>query len=174
MNKTPKISIITVSLNGANTIQDTIESILLQDYKNVEYIIIDAESSDGTVDIVRSFGNKITYFTSEEDEGIYDAMNKGIKASSGEIIGLLNSDDFYPNNFILSNVVKTFVNNNCDAVYGDLVYVSKYNKDKIVRYWQAGQFSISKVKRGWMLPHPTFFVKRSVYDKYGLNSKRSM
>ena len=168
MNKNPKISIITVAFNSVKTIQDTIESILLQDYKNIEYIIIDAGSSDGTVEIIKSFGDKITYFISESDHGIYDGMNKGIKAASGDLIGILNSDDFYPNNFILSNVAKTFVNNQCDAVYGDLVYVRDYNKNKIVRYWQAGDYSALKIKNGWMLPHPTFFVKKSIYDRFGL------
>ena len=168
MNKNPKISIITVAFNSVKTIQDTIESILLQDYKNIEYIIIDAGSSDGTVEIIKSFGDKITYFISESDNGIYDGMNKGIKAASGDLIGILNSDDFYPNNFILSNVAKTFVNNQCDAVYGDLVYVRDYDKNKIVRYWQAGDYSALKIKNGWMLPHPTFFVKKSIYDRFGL------
>ena len=168
MNKNPKISIITVAFNSVKTIQDTIESILLQDYKNIEYIIIDAGSSDGTVEIIKSFGDKITYFISESDHGIYDGMNKGIKAASGDLIGILNSDDFYPNNFILSNVAKTFVNHQCDAVYGDLVYVRDYDKNKIVRYWQAGDYSAFKIKNGWMLPHPTFFVKKSIYDRFGL------
>ena len=168
MNKNPKISIITVSFNSVKTIKDTIESILLQDYHNIEYIIIDAGSSDGTVKIIKSFGDKITYFTSESDHGIYDGMNKGIKAASGDLIGILNSDDFYPNNFILSNVAKTFVSNQCDAVYGDLVYVRDYDKNKIVRYWQAGNYSALKIKNGWMLPHPTFFVKKSIYDRFGL------
>ena len=168
MNKSPKISIITVAFNSVKTIQDTIESILLQDYKNIEYIIIDAGSSDGTIEIIKSFGDKISYFISESDHGIYDGMNKGIKAASGDLIGILNSDDFYPNNFILSNVAKTFVNNQCDAVYGDLVYVRDYNKNKIVRYWQAGDYSALKIKNGWMLPHPTFFVKKSIYDRFGL------
>ena len=168
MNKNPKISIITVAFNSVKTIQDTIESILLQDYKNIEYIVIDAGSSDGTVEIIKSFGDKITYFISESDHGIYDGMNKGIKAASGDLIGILNSDDFYPNSFILSNVAKTFVDSECDAVYGDLVYVRDYDKNKIVRYWQAGAYSALKIKNGWMLPHPTFFVKKSIYNRFGL------
>jgi len=168
MNKNPKISIITVAFNSVRTIQDTIESILLQDYKNIEYIIIDAGSSDGSVEIIKSFADKITYFISESDHGIYDGMNKGIKAASGDLIGILNSDDFYPNNFILSNVAKTFISSQCDAVYGDLVYVKNYDKNKIVRYWQAGDYSALKIKNGWMLPHPTFFVKKSIYDRFGL------
>ena len=102
------------------------------------------------------------------DNGIYDGMNKGIKVASGDLIGILNSDDFYPNNFILSNVAKTFIKDQCDAVYGDLVYVRGCNKNKIVRYWQAGNYSALKIKNGWMLPHPTFFVRKSIYDRFGL------
>ena len=95
-------------------------------------------------------------------------MNKGISVATGDVVGILNSDDFYPNSFILSNVVKSFKKHNCDAVYGDLVYVSSYDVSKIKRYWQAGEYSTSKIKNGWMLPHPTFFVKHDIYKRYGL------
>ena len=168
MNSSPKISIITVSFNSAKTIKETIESILIQDYNNIEYIIIDGGSSDETIDIVKSYSEKISYFISEKDNGIYDAMNKGIKAATGDIVGILNSDDFYPNSFVLSNVAKSFKKYNCDAVYGDLVYVNKKDTTQIKRYWQAGNYNTSKIKNGWMLPHPTFFVKKVMYDRYGL------
>ena len=168
MNSSPKISIITVSFNSAKTIKETIESILIQDYNNIEYIIIDGGSSDETMDIVKSYSEKISYFISEKDNGIYDAMNKGIKAATGDIVGILNSDDFYPNSFVLSNVAKSFKKYNCDAVYGDLVYVNKKDTTQIKRYWQAGNYNTSKIKNGWMLPHPTFFVKKVMYDRHGL------
>ena len=168
MNSSPKISIITVSFNSAETIKETIESILIQDYNNIEYIIIDGGSSDETIDIVKSYSEKISYFISEKDNGIYDAMNKGIKAATGDIVGILNSDDFYPNSFVLSNVAKSFKKYNCDAVYGDLVYVKEKDTTQIKRYWQAGNYNTSKIKNGWMLPHPTFFVKKVMYDRYGL------
>ena len=168
MNSSPKISIITVSFNSAKTIKETIESILIQDYNNIEYIIIDGGSSDETIDIVKSYSEKISYFISEKDNGIYDAMNKGIKAATGDIVGILNSDDFYPNSFVLSNVAKTFKKYNCDAVYGDLVYVKAKDTTQIKRYWQAGNYNTSKIKNGWMLPHPTFFVKKVMYDRHGL------
>ena len=168
MNSSPKISIITVSFNSAKTIKETIESILIQDYNNIEYIIIDGGSSDETIDIVKSYSEKISYFISEKDNGIYDAMNKGIKAATGDIVGILNSDDFYPNSFVLSNVAKSFKKYNCDAVYGDLVYVNKKDTTQIKRYWQAGNYNTSKIKNGWMLPHPTFFVKKVMYDRHGL------
>ena len=168
MNSSPKISIITVSFNSAKTIKETIKSVLTQDYNNIEYIIIDGGSSDETIDIVKSYSEKISYFISEKDNGIYDAMNKGIKAATGDIVGILNSDDFYPNSFVLSNVAKSFKKYNCDAVYGDLVYVNKKDTTQIKRYWQAGNYNTSKIKNGWMLPHPTFFVKKVMYDRYGL------
>ena len=132
-----KISIITVSFNSVHTIKDTIESIITQDYENIEYLIIDGGSKDGTVDVIKNYMNYVQYFSSESDDGIYDAMNKGI-ASTGDIIGILNSDDFYPNSFVLSNVAKSFNKYNCDAVYGDLVYVKSDNVKRIIRYWKVG------------------------------------
>ena len=167
MNSHLKISIITVSFNSAITIRDTIESIISQDYNNIEYIIIDAGSNDGTLDIIKEYKEHISYFISEADNGIYDGMNKGIAAATGDIVGILNSDDFYPNSFVISNVASTFEKQRCDAVYGDLVYVKFFDIDKIVRYWQSGLYTIEKIKNGWMLPHPTFFVKKYLYDKYG-------
>ena len=167
INNKIKISIITVSYNSEKTIKDTIESIFLQDYTNIEYIVIDGGSTDGTLDIIKKYAHQISYYISEPDKGIYDAMNKGIKAATGDIIGILNSDDFYPNSFVINNVAKTFVRRSCDAVYGDLVYLKENDTSKIVRYWQAGEYSTSKIKNGWMLPHPTFFVKKEMYERYG-------
>ena len=167
MNSNLKISIITVSFNSVLTIRDTIDSIISQDYNNIEYIIIDAGSKDGTLEIINEYEDYISYFTSETDNGIYDGMNKGISAATGDIIGILNSDDFYPNTFIISNVARTFEKQGCDAVYGDLVYVKFFDIDKIVRYWQSGEYTVKKIKNGWMLPHPTFFVKKYLYEKYG-------
>ena len=168
MLKDPKISIITVAFNSSKTIKGTIESIISQDYNNIEYLIIDGGSTDGTMDIVKSYSEHVKYYVSEPDNGIYDAMNKGIKAATGDVIGILNSDDFYPNSFVLSNVAKLFQKYSCDAVYGDLVYVKANDINKIKRYWQAGEYSTSKIKNGWMLPHPTFFVKKKIYTRYGL------
>ena len=170
MVRSLKISIITVAYNCQSTIKHTVESVGYQDYPNVEYIVIDGASTDWTLEILDYCQDKIDYFISEEDNGIYDAMNKGILASTGDIIGILNSDDFYPDNEVLSKVAKAFKNSDCDCVYGDLVYVNKGDTKKIVRYWKSGKFNISKLNNGWMLPHPTFFVKKSVYEKYGLYS----
>jgi glycosyltransferase len=168
MIKEPKISIITVSFNSQSTIKHTIKSVDSQDYLNKEFLLIDGSSNDWTLDIVSFLKDKINYFVSEKDNGIYDAMNKGIKASSGDIIGILNSDDFYSSNQVLSKVAKIFEESDCDCLYGDLVYVDKGDARNIVRYWKSGNFSKKKLRMGWMLPHPTFFVKKEIYEKYGL------
>ena len=168
MSQNIKISIITVAYNSGATIRDTIESILLQDYKNIEYIIIDGSSEDNTKEIIKEYKNNIDVFISEPDNGIYDAMNKGIRVATGDVIGILNSDDFYPNRFILRNVAMYFEKENCDAVYGDLVYVDANNTSKVKRYWKSGQYNTKKIKNGWMLPHPTFFVKSVLYNRFGL------
>ena len=163
-----KVSVITVCFNAAQTIKDTINSVLLQTYKNIEYIIIDGASKDATVSIVQSYGNKITKFVSEKDKGIYDAMNKGINLATGDIVAILNSDDFYASNTILTDIVKVFVDNKVDAVYGDLDYVDQKDINKIVRRWRSSDFNPQAFKRGWAPPHPAFFVRREVYAKYGL------
>ena len=168
MHSNPKISIITVSFNSQSTIKHTIQSVASQDYQNKEYILIDGASTDWTLDIISFLKDKINYFVSEKDNGIYDAMNKGIKVATGEIIGILNSDDFYYNNEVLSKVANIFEETDCDCLYGDLVYVDKGDARNIVRYWKSGEFSKKKLRMGWMLPHPTFFVKKEIYEKYGL------
>ena len=157
-----KISVITVALNSQSTIKHTVDSVSSQDYPNIEYILIDGASKDWTLDVLSYCKDKIDYFVSEKDHGIYDAMNKGIRASSGDIIGILNSDDFYFNDKVISNVVKVFEDTNCDCLYGDLLYVNKGDARKTVRYWKSGMFSPLKLRRGWMLPHPTFFVKKEI------------
>jgi len=166
--KNPKISIITVSYNSQSTIKHTIDSVSSQTYKNKEYILIDGASQDWTLDILDFKKDEIDNFVSEKDDGIYDAMNKGIKAATGDIIGILNSDDFYYNQDVLSKVAKVFEETNCDCLYGDLIFVNKGDISKIVRYWKSGKFEKNIMKKGWMLPHPTFFVRKKIYQKYGL------
>lgn len=166
MNK-PKITIITVVWNNAKTIRDAIDSVLGQTYENIEYIVVDGASTDGTVEIVQSFGNKITKFISEKDKGLYDAMNKGIKMATGDIVGILNSDDFYKSNDVLETVVNEFMSKGIDCLYGDLEYVDANDTDRIVRYWQSKQFKEGLFQKGWHPAHPTFFIKREFYDKYG-------
>lgn len=162
-----KVSIITVVLNGAKTIEDCIKSVLSQKYPNIDYIIIDGESTDGTLDIIKKYEDKITYWVSEPDKGLYDAMNKGIKVATGDIVGILNSDDIYNDEFVIEDVVKTIAQSGTDSCYGDLAYVDSKNPDRIIRYWRAGNYHKYRFKRGWHPPHPTFFVKRTVYEKYG-------
>ena len=167
MNK-PKISIITVVWNNAKTIKDAIDSVLSQTYENIEYIIVDGASTDGTVEIVKSYGYKISKFISEKDKGLYDAMNKGIAQATGDIVGILNSDDFYIDEFVIEKVVKEFEEKKCDSVYADLVYVKPDNLQKTVRYYDSSYFTPNKFAYGWMPAHPTFFVKREIYEKYGV------
>jgi len=163
-----KISIITVVRNNKDTIRDAIESVLNQTHNEIEYIIVDGASTDGTVEIVQSYGNKITKFISEPDKGLYDAMNKGIMLATGEVIGILNSDDIYIDEFVIEEVVKVFEEKEIDSLFADLVYVKPDNLNKIVRYYDSSQFSREKFAYGWMPAHPTFFVKRSAYEQYGL------
>lgn len=163
-----KVSIITPVLNSETTIEDTIIGVLGQSHKEIEYIVVDGGSTDGTIGIIKSYGNRIDKFISEPDKGIYDAMNKGIELASGEIIGILNSDDFYANVFVIETIVKTMNESKANACYGDLVYVDRRNINKVMRYWRSCEYREGLFNTGWMPPHPTFFVKRWVYEKYGV------
>jgi len=162
-----KVSIITVSWNSAKTIEDTIQSVVNQTYKDIEYIIIDGLSSDGTMDIVNKYKDQISVIVSEKDSGIFDAFNKGVKLATGDVIGILNSDDFYTSADTIEKVVNVFVEKNVDSVYADLVYVDAVDTNKISRYFQGGEYNRRKFENGWMPPHPTFFVKRYAYEQYG-------
>lgn len=163
-----KISIITVVWNNKKTIKDAINSVLNQTYENIEYIIVDGASTDGTVEIVRNYGDKVAKFLSEPDKGLYDAMNKGIVLATGDVVGILNSDDFYIDEFVIEKVVKVFEDKYVDSVFADLIFVKPDDVEKIVRYYDSSKFNPSKFAYGWMPAHPTFFVKREVYDKYGV------
>lgn len=162
-----KISIVTVSYNSANTIKETIDSVLSQDYPNIEYIIVDGASTDGTQRIVESYGSRISNFVSEKDFGLYDAMNKGISLATGDIVGIINSDDIYSDTSIISTIVSSFQENKVDVVYGDLIYFKSGAPSIPLRYYKGGVFSLKRVQFGLMPPHPTFFIKRSVYQRYG-------
>ena len=163
-----KVSIITVVYNGAEFIQDCIESVVNQTYADIEYIIVDGNSTDGTVEIVRSYGTKVARFISESDKGLYDAMNKGIRLATGDVIGLLNADDFYRHNRVLENMVATFEKTGSDAVYGDMLYVDRTDTQKLKRYWRSGWYSENAFLWGWMPGHLSFFAKRQLYLDYGL------
>lgn len=163
-----KVSIITVVFNGADHIRDCIDSILGQTYTNLEYIIVDGGSTDGTVELVKSYGTKIARFISEPDKGLYDAMNKGIGMATGEVIGLLNADDFYRHNRVIENMVNTFERTDADAVYGDMLYVDRQNTQQLKRYWRSGWYSENAFLWGWMPGHLSFFAKRRLYEQHGL------
>lgn len=163
-----KVSIITVVYNNATEIRSAIESVLSQSYQHIEYIVIDGDSTDGTLDIIKSYNLKIGVFISEKDKGLYDAMNKGIMRATGDIIGFLHSDDIFENEHVIANIVESFQKNDCDAVYGDLVYVSKHDASKIIRYWKSDVFDIKKFIHGWMPAHPTLYIRHKIYQQYGL------
>ncbi len=162
-----KISIITIAWNSADTIEATIKSVIEQVHNDIEYIVIDGASTDHTMDIVTRYRDHIDVIISEKDQGIYDAMNKGVNLATGDVIGILNSDDFYGDSRVLSDVSSLFKRTEADAVYADLVYVDRDKTDKVIRYWKAGDYRPGLFKSGWMPPHPTFFVKRKCYDQFG-------
>lgn len=149
-------------------IKHCINSLRAQTYRDIEHIIVDGGSTDGTVDIISKFKNGQTIIISEPDKGLYDAMNKGIMRSTGDIIGILNSDDFYADSSVIERVVCIMSKINTDTCYGDAVYVKKDNPNKIVRYWKGGRFSRSKFNIGWMPQHGTFYVRKHIYMKYGM------
>ena len=161
-----KLSIITAVRNGAETLRNCIESVQKQTVP-AEHIIIDGASTDSTFDIIAKYRSSIGKVISEPDKGIYDALNKGIRLASGDVIGLLHGDDFYAQDKVLESVVKVFEEQNVDSCYGDLLYVDKNDTDKVIRYWKASEYHHGKFKCGWMPPHPTFFVRREIYEKYG-------
>ncbi|MGY6562998.1 MAG: glycosyltransferase family 2 protein [Luteibaculaceae bacterium] len=169
MNQTPlTISVLTISFNSAKTIADTIDSVLNQTYPHVEYVVKDGGSTDKTIAIVESYGAKIALFVSKPDGGIYPGMNQGLALATGDIIGILNSDDFYADNRVLEDVARIFQEENCDALYADLQYVQPNNTNKVLRHWKSGSYKHGNFLKGWMPPHPTFFVRKVVYEKYGV------
>jgi glycosyltransferase len=162
-----KVSIITAVLNNRKTIEECMQSIINQTYQHRECIVIDGGSTDGTMDLLKKYENRMTKIVSERDNGIYDAMNKGIKLATGDVIGILNSDDIYNDATVIESVANAIMENSVDSCYADLVYIDKNNPDKVIRYWKSCIYKNGLFRSGWMPPHPTFFVKREVYEKYG-------
>ncbi len=162
-----KVSIITPVFNAEKTIEDTIVSVLSQSYQNIEYIIIDGASTDGTMKVINQYKDKIAMIISESDNGIFEAMNKGLKLTNGEVVGILNADDFYANSEVITKVIATFNSNNVDILYANLDMVDKSNTNKVLRRWRSKTFVSGLFKTGWHPAHPTFFVKRKIYNKYG-------
>jgi glycosyltransferase involved in cell wall biosynthesis len=164
-----KISIITVSYNSASTIKDTFDSIRIQNYNNIEYIVVDGGSTDETISIIKNNNDIISNWISEKDNGIFDAFNKGIALASGDIVGILNSDDFYTNKNVISDVIKAFLDYKVDSVYGNLLYTDPVNTNIIKRKWiDKSPYDRNRFKNGWMPAHPTFFVKKTKYILHGL------
>lgn len=162
-----RISIITATYNSAATVADTLKSVAEQTYPQVEHLIVDGLSKDDTLRIVEQFPH-VARVNSEKDKGIYDAMNKGIALSSGEIVGILNSDDFYVSKDVLQWVADAFADPAIDAVYGNLQYVDPVDTNKVLRHWRAGAFHRNKFYQGWMPPHPGFFVRKRLYNEFGV------
>lgn len=162
-----KISVITVTLNSESTLLDNIHSVNAQTHESIEQVFIDGASTDRTVQIAKDNSQKPNVLISENDNGIYDAMNKGISLATGDLIAFLNSDDIYAHHEILSQVSKIFEDGSVDAVYGDLVYVKYDDMNKVRRYWKSGPYQDRAFLKGWLPPHPTFICKKELYDKYG-------
>lgn len=162
-----KVSIVTVVYNCAATIRGCIDSVLGQDYDDIEYIVVDGKSNDGTVDIVRSYGDSISKFISEKDKGIYDAMNKGLALATGDVVGILNADDFFYAENTISRIAEAFTKEpELDATIGDIVFVND-NNTRILRHYNARKWRPSKFAWGYMPPHPSFFCKRTLFDQLG-------
>jgi glycosyltransferase len=166
-----KVSIITVCYNSADFIGSAVESVLAQDYENIEYIVIDGASQDTTVDVVKSLAKKNSrtiHITTEKDRGIYDAMNKGLSLATGEIVGFLNADDVLDGSSVISGYVRMFQSSHADIVFADLDYVDRQQTDRVLRKWKSGALPRSGMRYGWHPAHPTFYVRRSVYKEFGV------
>ena len=163
-----KISLITVSFNAQKSISRCIESVIGQTFKNFEYIIIDGASTDNTLNIVRSYTNNIAHLVSEPDKGIYDAINKGIRMATGDVVGVLHADDFFTDEHVLASIAEAFINNNIQALYADLDYINP--EGGIIRKWRSGCYTKGKFNWGWMPPHPTFYCNKNLFNEYGFYS----
>jgi glycosyltransferase involved in cell wall biosynthesis len=164
----PKVSVITAVLNGENVIEDAIKSVANQTYQNIEYIVVDGGSTDRTLEILNRYRSVISRIVSEPDTGLYDAMNKGIRLASGDVIGILNADDFFAKSSAITDSIAELLDKQVDAVFANLLIVDASDPIRVFRYYNCGDFSPAKFAYGWMPAHPTFFVRRSCYEKYGL------
>jgi glycosyltransferase len=161
------ISIITATFNAKSTIEAAIKSVINQTHPHIEYIIVDGGSTDGTLDVIETYKPFIRHFVSEPDMGIYDALNKGIRMATGDVVGFLHADDLFDTDSTLEMVAKYFQDSKICAVYGDLEYVNFQNPEKVIRYWKSKAFTKALLKAGWMPPHPTLFVQRKIYNEIG-------
>lgn len=162
-----KISLITVTYNSEKHLEDCITSVIRQTYKNIQHIIVDGNSSDGTISIIERYSPYISQWISEKDNGMYDAINKGMKMATGDVIGLLNSDDVLASSTVLSAVAKCFEETDADSLYGDLEYVNQYNPEQVLRLWKGQNYKRRRFKFGWMPAHPTFYFKKELLERFG-------
>lgn len=162
-----KISVITAVYNRHQTVGQALDSVLSQSYPAVESIVIDGASTDGTLAVLEPYRPRLGVLISERDQGIYDALNKGLTHATGDVVGFLHADDVYEDREVLAKVAVAFRDPSVDAVYGDLVYVRHDDISKVIRYWKSGPYDHAALSRGWMPPHPTFYVRRSVYERLG-------
>lgn len=162
-----KISIVTVTYNAERFLENCIASVVSQKFANIEYIIIDGASTDSTLHIVSRFNDKITKIVSEKDNGMYDALNKGIKMATGDVVGLLNADDFFADNEVVGEIADAFLQSGADVLYGDLWYVDQNNPDKVLRRWKSKPYHHDMFQWGWMPAHPTFYAKRELFEQLG-------
>jgi glycosyltransferase involved in cell wall biosynthesis len=162
-----QISVITAVFNCVATLEHTLRSVSAQTWPNVEHIAIDGGSTDGSLEVLKAHRCDLAGLISEPDEGLYDALNKGIRRATGDVVGFLHADDQFASPHVLQHVAEAFDDPSVDAVYGDLVYVKKSDPSRVVRYWRAGAYSRNLLSQGWMPPHPTFYVRRSVYARMG-------
>lgn len=162
-----KITVVTPCFNSIDTIESTLESVACQTYPYIEHLVMDGGSHDGTMDLLKSWNKHTILLESAKDKGIYDALNKGINKATGDIVGFMHSDDVFQDCEVLDKIARAFQDPSVDAVYGDLVYVSHHNLNRVVRFWRAGNFENRKLRLGWMPPHPTFYVRRSLYQTFG-------
>ena len=163
-----KVSIITSCYNRAATIRSAIESVLAQDYNDIEFIVVDGSRTDGSLDIIREYVDRISIIISEPDHGMYEAINKGIRVATGEIIGLLHSDDFFYDNGVIGRIVERMKRTHADFLYGDGLFVNPDNTNKVVRNWIGGGYRLWKVRHGWLPLHPTCYIRRDVMMRLGL------
>lgn len=162
-----KVTLITVTYNSARYLEDCILSVMNQHYKNIEHIIIDGGSTDGTLEIINKYNEHITKWISEKDRGMYEAINKGLKIATGDVIGILNSDDILASEDVISEIVQCFNDKKVDSVYGDLVYVEQDNSQKVIRYWKGSSYKRYRFNYGWMPAHPTFYIRRHLVNELG-------
>lgn len=163
-----KISVVTAVFNRVETVAAAIDSVQSQSWTDVEHVIQDGGSTDGTLEIIKQCAKSSTLLVSESDSGIYDAINRGISRATGSVIGLMHSDDVFANSHVLAKAAAAFANPAVDGVYGDLQYVAANDANRVIRHWRSGAYSPSLLHRGWMPPHPTLYLRREVFDRYGL------